>query len=1156
MKVCNKIIAFILAFAIAFSLVVAYPVTAHASASGSVLTDSASVTAWNSYFDTKYILGSATSVEGISISASIAKSKLWANFDSALSDVGLGSMATYDKLQNAASKFGSRLKYHDTSLFSSAYTVLLGRPVPTATVAYDSSLGVYRLKDNYSGLWLVNSAGHFPYYKETANTEDDGSSPTLTYSWWLKTDTTGISVQVLPQDDLKTIAKRYDGYVRQVGEYYMIVDVTGSKYLCASGGHRLAAIVDLDQTAVDQTNNYYTQEGDTVYNEYQGGDTIINEGDTIIHEGDTITNNSTTVYEGGDTYNNQFIDIEDNSIHLQDGSIYNIDNLYYDESTQSYYVDSHDSYTYNSTTNEYVTNNYTFRIQYEIHYTSITYIGQTEEYEADTYVYYYELPDGRSSADLTAEELEQLSLAFTDVVNYARSTDDAYMRVLYHFDGNTEDSSYWSYCTEFDWSTGASLTYMDEGTFGGSLYLDETEHEFSITLPNSGDASQDWTLQFRYYQSYTAAPVEDSYISVGGTKIAVFDGAAFRNYNGNVALAQMSVGAWNEICIVCVDQCLSYYFNGVYLVTTSSTFSFPSSDLLFHFGTEQQTYKKLDELRFTRGAVYTPGEDYTPSAVPHDTNLSLILPDGERPLADEVMILTPAANNLLTAKKLDDWSVSTAAENLKKYARVSNAPDFETRFSGGPSLFYNADYTTVLPGSGFTSLSSSGTSATATTGTSGMGSYKFTDLANGLFLPLVGQYHLNSSCTSSYSTFYSSFGSADTTYTFSVVLSDGTYSSITFTPKKSSSTYSVSVSSTLNGSCMTLSSVVYDAVSDYYLSFNDTYYHYHYRYFGIAMVPTSGSTADIVYMELVEGSEPGFTIDWEFAMYSSGELEESPVLAVRSNTPISTYTFGGVRPTYPERGQVWAMVEGHRIVSLQQYTGSAWVEVDGRIWTGKRWIPYSSFDVFTLQDCWDVVDSGESDDFEYIYSEIGFWNWLQKAWLEMLQKLDAIIIALGGDPDALPGDSPGDDSDLTFWERVRKIFEDSLAKILESLLELITNILDLVLGVVYDLLDFFFGLLTDAVTNGIGGFFEALMDETLLQFFQSEEPVLDENGEPVVDENGDPVTVKVVALPAGVAGVFAFISAAIMVLPDDLRFVLFFGIGALFLLAVLKLVRS
>ena len=320
-------------------------------------------------------------------------------------------------------------------------------------------------------------------------------------------------------------------------------------------------------------------------------------------------------------------------------------------------------------------------------------------------------------------------------------------------------------------------------------------------------------------------------------------------------------------------------------------------------------------------------------------------------------------------------------------------------------------------------------------------------------------------------------------------------------------------------------------------------------------MPAAGATVDIIHMELVEGSAPQFSIDWEVGVYSSGELEDSPVLAVRTNQPIAGYQIGGVRPSYPTEGLVYAMVENSRIISLQQYTGSAWEEVDGRIWTGARWIPYSSFDVFTLQDYYDII-GGSGDNYEYIYTEAGFWAWLQKAWANMLQKLDAIIIALGGDPDALPGGSSGDDSDLTFWERVRKIFEDSLAKILESLLDLITNLLDTVLGVVYDLLDFFFDLLTDAVTNGIGGFFDALMDETLLQFFQSEEPVLDENGEPVVDENGDPVTIKVVALPSGVAAVFAFISAAFMLLPDGLRFVLLFGLGTMFLFAVLKLVRS
>lgn len=1118
----KKIISYILIFAIVFSFAI---VPSFASSSGSVLVDSASEHAWSVYFDNNYILGS---YEGLGLNA---KSFYWKKFDAAFASLGLGQISSYDALIQIASRFKSTMSRSDGSFTAFDFNVSLGRPVPTATVAYDSSLGVYRLRDDYSGLWLVNSAGHFPYYKEVTNEEDDGSSPTLTYSWWNRVDTTGISIEVLPQDDLKTIAKRYSGYVRQVGEYYMIVDVTGSKYLCSAGGHRLAAIVDLDQTAVDQTNNYYTEEGDTVYNEYQGGDTIINEGDTFVYEGDTITNNSTTVYEGDETTYNQFIDITDNSVNI-DGNQYVIDNLYWDESTQSYYVDSHDQYVYNSETNEYTSNNYTFKITYDIHYTSVTYIGQTEEFEADTYVYYYQLPDGRSSADLTAEDLEQLSLAFDDVVNYARSTDAADMRCLYHFDGNVEDSSYWSYCTVFDWASGASLTYLDEGTFNGSLYLDETEHEFSIQLPNESDASYDFTLQFRYYQSATAAPVKDSYIRFGQYTFLQFDGSHYYTGTG-VDLGATSVGTWNEICMMRSGSTVYYYINGVCVDSVVSAATFPS-ELIFHFGSKQQTYKKLDELRYTRSAVYAPGADYTPSAVPFDTNLTLILPDGERPLADEIAVVVPSENNLLVDAGLSDWSTDDVLDQVQ--TTVTHQNNYLYDLSGGFTLYsYAAGLTHSGSSVNFTASGSAGVPDESNNSSVG---YLFYYPENCLFIPVSHGYKSSNSYVDSLLT-------SNANYVLSVVYSDGTYDSFTFS--QTALRTSVNSSSGVGRlKCSVDQAARYNTLSDLYYYTN-----------GLVLAPViSGDTVEIVHMEIVQGSSPEYTVTWETAMYSSGELEDSPVLAVRSNTPISSYVFGGVRPSYPERGQVWAMIEGHRIVSLQQYTGSAWVEVDGRVWTGKRWIPYGSFDVFTLQDCWDIVDSGEDDDFEYIYTESGFWNWLQKAWIKMLQKLDAIILALGGDPDALPGDNPDSDLDLTFWQRVKKIFEDSLAKIIESLLDLITKILDVVLKLVYDLLEFFFSLLSDLVVNGIGNFFDALTDEALLQFFHREEPVLDENGNPVLDENGDPVTVKVVDLPAGVSGVFAFISAAITVLPGELRSVLFFGIGALFLLAVLKLMKS
>ena len=240
-----------------------------------------------------------------------------------------------------------------------------------------------------------------------------------------------------------------------------------------------------------------------------------------------------------------------------DGSFTWINNLLYDASEKTYYLDS--SATYN-TTNNY-TYNYEWHYTYHIDYTSITYIGQTEEYN-EKYEYYFDLPDGRSSADLTADELLVLNTQI-DVLPYVRSADDVSIRALYHFDGNTRDSSYWSHLGNLKWNKGATLTYMDVGAFNGALYLDENEHDFTITLP-SNVSTGDFTLQFRLYQSHTEAPVTDSYVKLGGYVLFGFDGASIKNAPG-VELSPMPTGTWNELCFMRKDGDFAYFLNGVCL---------------------------------------------------------------------------------------------------------------------------------------------------------------------------------------------------------------------------------------------------------------------------------------------------------------------------------------------------------------------------------------------------------------------------------------------------------------------------------------------------------------------------------------------------------------------------------------------------------------
>ena len=421
---------------------------------------------------------------------------------------------------------------------------------------------------------------------------DTTVTPPVYNGTWKPIQTLKSPYTLVSYAELYNMAADAGGKVQKSGNLYLILNSAGTQFYATPSGLAYA-YMPTDESA-------------------SGSDRPT---DSVIEVGGDGSENTVTV--DGD---NTKIDIENGIFTGLDGTLQIIDGVIYDESTKTYYIDSHDSYTSN------VYNYYTY--QYYINYTSITYIGYTEQYDKH-YEVYYKLPDGRSSADLTAEELEQLNLSI-DVINYGRSADDVSLRSLYHFDGDTDDESYWNYCTDFAWNKGASLTYMDEGSFGGSLYLDETEHDFTLTLPSG--LMGDFTLQFRYYQSATAAPQTDSYLNLGSTAVLKLDGANIKNGSGT-ALSAMPIGSWNELALIRDNGTLYYYLNGVQIGSAASAAVFDK--ITFHFGSSQQTFKKLDELRVLNRALQTGGANYTPTSVPHDTNLALVLPDTAKPIADE-----------------------------------------------------------------------------------------------------------------------------------------------------------------------------------------------------------------------------------------------------------------------------------------------------------------------------------------------------------------------------------------------------------------------------------------------------------------------------------------------------------------------------------------
>lgn len=774
------------------------------------------------------------------------------------------------------------------------------------------------------------------------------------------------------------------------------------------------------------------------------------------------------------------------TITLPDGKVLIADNIIYDESTKTYNIDSHD------VTNNYITYNYSWT--YHINYTSITYIGQTEEYNK-YYEVYYELPDGRDSADLTAEEVEQLNVS-VDVIPYGRSADDTSLRSLYHFDGDTKDSSYWNYCTDFTWNKGASLTYMDAGVFNGALYLDEKTHDFTLTLP-SNITSGDFTFQFRYYQSYTAVPQTDSYIQFGSTKLLQFTGSQFKTAGGT-SLASTPIGSWNEVALIRDSGTLYYYLNGVNIGSISDTTAYDNT-ITFYFGSSQQTYKYLDELRVLNYALQTGGQSYECTSVPYDTNLSLVLPDSQVPVADEYWDIQPDSDAVATL----DFSTGLQPDNLVLQTAVSANSSGSTTIRASqlyPSWMVYMPSNTLLFYGHSAQLTNTSTAVLDVT-TSGCDGYPL----RGITTCFGGR---------GSGTGYDVKTLDDGTYTASVVLADGTINSLTF---------DLSYPTTTKGPADVSASFDWGEILFHCEKTNTAD-----RQIFLSIIPKLNKPVDIVYVELTAGDSTDLTAEFVTSITSfDKDSLNTPTLAVRTDLDITSYQIGGVRPSLPKKGQVWALVENERITSIQIYNGSAWEGCDGRIWTGERWVPASSYNIITLQDMYDIVDATQN--YEYIYTESGFWSWWQKAWIAFTDKLFSVL-----------GTGSGGSGGSSAPTSVKEALANALSALIESLFAVITTVLQSLLGLVTDMLSFFFNFLTETVLGGISSFFSIFTDGSLTEWFQQ------------TGEDGSTTT----GLPSEIITAFSFISGVIMLLPAELRGVLFFGIGLMLLMAVFKLVKE
>jgi len=970
----KRFMASFLAVVLLCSSVLIVPSSAEELPSVGVHYESSFVSAWDSFFDSRLLAISSYS----DVAAMVVKESLWSELDKAVSSIGVGGFTTEAELVRKANQLnfllgsGQSIKVNPgiaplTTFLPFALGGLSGN---FHFSVVDHSTWGHVIQEDNSGLVVCTSKGSFPFFK-LVSVDDSDSSDGVDISLggrWVRIDKVAAYKNVVNEATLNdlvvSLVNQGESVKMEVfqNKYKGIQSKTryenGIPFVyCDNQNRQYVMQLDPDEWAVNDSNNYYTDD----------------DGDNIFDDGEPVED--------------QLINIENNTLSLPDGTLAFINNLIYDESNKTYYVDAHQEYDIDN--NTYITNNYHY--EYHIDYTSITYIGQTEEYN-ERYELYYQLPDGRNSADLTADELLALNTGI-DVLPYIRSADDVSIRALYHFDADTLDSSYWSHLGEFSWNKGASITYMDVGAFNGALYLDETDHSFNVKLP-SPLMSSDFTIQFRLYQSYTAAPQTDSSITVGGIKMLQMNGASLLNGSGTV-LSPMSIGNWQEIALMRKDGTVYVFYNGLKVGSFVERSSL-SDTLTFVFGGSQQTYKYFDELRVTSKALYdTSG--YTPTSVPYDTNLSLVLPDSQIPVADEYWEIKSSKTNLLASSGLDSW-IGGANPGFGVATVTPAMNSGGTYWSSGFSVYYSNKYPKLGYNSVITSVNSYENSMSIV-------SHNYSDSNSGKSVPL---YEAKISGTQDYyaPTYglvtilgqYSVSGKASTNYlpageyTLSMVDANGKVGSYTFTMPDTIPQQNVTYGyTTFNGYRISVS--VKQANSAAY-------------YMWLTIQPTNVDTENhFIYLELVEGSSTDLSAELIQSVVAMDKDDfNTPSLAVRTDLNITGYQIGGVRPSLPEKGLVWALVEGSRITSLQIYNGQAWEAVDGRIWTGTRWVPYYAYDVLLLKDLYDIVEGDPSLD--YIYTQEGFWAWLQQAWSQMMGKLDQIINALGGSTNDPTSDCP------------------------------------------------------------------------------------------------------------------------------------------------------
>ena len=198
----------------------------------------------------------------------------------------------------------------------------------------------------------------------------------------------------------------------------------------------------------------------------------------------SMRNSGTPSYQSVlNTTNNTFYD-------MSRDYTYTYNTAYYNNTYNSYYI----PVTYNDV-------DYNYFITYAPTYTNITYIvdGCSDPSQAVSNNYYFQLPDGRNSYDLTADEIFGIPLV-GEVINYDATPENDNCVALYHFDGNITNDSGNVGTPSF--TVGSVPQYTSHSGYGQCLTF-SSEGNLSIPVSASGAYTVEFSMNLGQYVTFS-----------------------------------------------------------------------------------------------------------------------------------------------------------------------------------------------------------------------------------------------------------------------------------------------------------------------------------------------------------------------------------------------------------------------------------------------------------------------------------------------------------------------------------------------------------------------------------------------------------------------------------------------------------------------------